>query len=247
MGEALKKKLAPDVTIDGVAQTIGVVHRHTEGGEVYFLANTSNEPQSVKATFRVEGMQAELWDPLTGKISALPVTGAGTVALDLRRMDRALVVWTKRALPAAEPWDQGISIDLSTGWEVTFRDGMVMGQLGGGARGKTVSMDKLTSSWIDVPGLKNYSGVATYTRKFTLAGGMAKAPLVITLWEIGRQQAAGERKRAGKRICCAACDPPVRDVAVVYLNDKRVGTAWCPPYQVDVSGALKEGEKYDSD
>jgi hypothetical protein len=34
---------------------------------------------------------------------------------------------------------------------------------------------------------------------------------------------------------------PVREAAVVYVNGKRAGAVWCAPYQVDVSGLLKDG------
>jgi hypothetical protein len=239
LGEALKNKLTPDVTIDGVAKTIGVVHRHTDGGEVYFLSNTSNEKQSVKATFRVEGMQPELWNPLTGKVTPLPTAeGAGktTVSLDFAPYGSTLVVWTKRTLPAAPAVAALAPMDLSSDWEVTFRDGMILGQLGGGGGGKTVRMEKLTS-WTDLPGLKNYSGVATYEKKFTASAEMAKGATVLSF---GKSEASNSGR--GGNGFVAQLKPPVQDVAVVYVNDKQVGTAWCPPYTVDVSGALKEGE-----
>jgi hypothetical protein len=35
---------------------------------------------------------------------------------------------------------------------------------------------------------------------------------------------------------------PVREAAVVYVNGKRAGSVWCAPYQVDVSGLVKDGE-----
>ena len=37
-------------------------------------------------------------------------------------------------------------------------------------------------------------------------------------------------------------DPPVRDAAVVYVNGRRAGSVWSPPYSVDVSGLLTPGE-----
>jgi hypothetical protein len=36
-------------------------------------------------------------------------------------------------------------------------------------------------------------------------------------------------------------DAPVREAAVVYVNDKRAGTLWCPPYWIDVKGLLRPG------
>jgi len=40
----------------------------------------------------------------------------------------------------------------------------------------------------------------------------------------------------------AALDPPIREAAVIYLNDQRAGSLWCPPYVLDVTGKLKPGE-----
>jgi hypothetical protein len=37
-------------------------------------------------------------------------------------------------------------------------------------------------------------------------------------------------------------DAPVREAAVVYINDQRAGSVWCPPYSLDVTGLLRRGE-----
>ena len=36
-------------------------------------------------------------------------------------------------------------------------------------------------------------------------------------------------------------DSPVREAAVMYVNDRRAGSVWCPPYSVDVTGLLNPG------
>ena len=40
----------------------------------------------------------------------------------------------------------------------------------------------------------------------------------------------------------AMYEGPVREAAVVYVNGKRAGSVWCAPYEVNVSGLLKDGE-----
>ena len=40
----------------------------------------------------------------------------------------------------------------------------------------------------------------------------------------------------------ARLDAPVREAAVVYVNGKRAGSTWCPPYRVDLTGLLNSGE-----
>jgi hypothetical protein len=37
-------------------------------------------------------------------------------------------------------------------------------------------------------------------------------------------------------------DAPVREAAVVYINDRRAGAVWCPPYKLDVTSLLRSGE-----
>ena len=36
-------------------------------------------------------------------------------------------------------------------------------------------------------------------------------------------------------------DPPVREAAVIYINNQRAGSLWCPPYRLDVTSFLKPG------
>jgi len=44
--------------------------------------------------------------------------------------------------------------------------------------------------------------------------------------------------RAGMQ---AWLDAPVREAAVVYVNDQKAGSVWCPPYAVDVTPFLRAG------
>jgi hypothetical protein len=39
-------------------------------------------------------------------------------------------------------------------------------------------------------------------------------------------------------------DAPVREAAVVVVNERRIGSVWCPPYAIDVTGALRAGENH---
>jgi hypothetical protein len=35
--------------------------------------------------------------------------------------------------------------------------------------------------------------------------------------------------------------PPIREAATVFVNGKRAGSVWAPPYQIDVTGLLHAG------
>ena len=37
-------------------------------------------------------------------------------------------------------------------------------------------------------------------------------------------------------------EAPVREAAVVYINDRRVGSVWASPYALDVTGTLRPGD-----
>ena len=93
----------PDLTLSAGAREIGFVHRKTSDAEIYFLANTSNLKQTVRGTFRTEGMNAEWWDPFTGAVAAAPVERNGkasTVTLELEPYASRVLVFSKRSLPA---------------------------------------------------------------------------------------------------------------------------------------------------
>jgi hypothetical protein len=36
-------------------------------------------------------------------------------------------------------------------------------------------------------------------------------------------------------------DPPIREAANIYINGKKAGSLWCPPYKLDVTQLLKAG------
>jgi hypothetical protein len=235
IGAALAKRLPPDVAISPAAPEIGEVHRHTADGEIYFIANTSNEPKSVDAAFRVTGLQPEIWNPMNGDVSPATFTGnsAGstTVHLNLEPYDSTIVVFTKRTLPAPQvaPAVAAVPppVDLSTGWTVRF-----------GKDGEPVAMDTL-ASWTTLTNEINFSGVASYEKTITVAPEMLQDGMSVKL-DFGQGTPTQDQGRAqGYR---ASLDAPVREAAVVYLNDQRVGSVWCPPYSIDVTGKLKTGE-----
>ena len=71
--------------------------------------------------------------------------------------------------------------------------------------------------WANMGILNNYSGGARYSTRFTLAGNEAKAAAAVNL---GRVTATAE----------------------VHVNGKKAGVRVSPPWRVDVTGLLKEGE-----
>jgi len=229
LGSKLVSLLRPDVALVPLAPEVGFVHRRVDGAEIYFLANTGNQRRSGTASFRVEGMQAEWWDPLTGRSSAAEIVGraAGTtsVALDLAPYASRILVFAKGvAAPVAAPPASVTPLDLSTGWKVSF-----------GPRQET--MDRLRS-WTDSEETRFYSGTASYEKEITVPNEFLRSGLVVRL-DFGEGTPVGRSPGMGYQ---ALLDAPVREAAVVYVNDVRAGSVWCSPYSLDVTALLRRGQ-----
>jgi len=95
---------------------VGFVHRTLPFAEVYFLANTTNQPVQGAAAFRVVGMEPSQWDPFTGKLTHADLT------VSLAPYESRVFVFSKDKAPAASPSSTGATLDLSTGWTLTFPD-----------------------------------------------------------------------------------------------------------------------------
>jgi hypothetical protein len=118
-------------------------------------------------------------------------------------------------------------VDLSTGWKVTFA-----------GSSQPVTMDA-GRSWTEDDARKYFSGQATYERTVTYhAADIARQQIYLTFGEGSPVTSPERRSGSGMR---AMYEGPVREAAVVYVNGKRAGAVWCAPYQVDVSGLLKDG------
>ena len=225
----LTTALRPDVSFTPAEPEIGFVHRRTPDAEIYFLANTSNVRKSVKATFRQQGLHGEWWDPFSGSVAAAKVdaTEKGTnVALDLEPYASRVLVFTRRQSPAPQPMPSNASeqIEIGTDWRVSF-----------GSNGPAMQMNTLRS-WTDDEETRYFSGVATYEKEVTLTEFKKGRKIILDFGE--GQPNQSQPSQAGMQ---TLFDPPVREAAIVYINDQRAGSIWCPPYSLDVTSLLKAG------
>ena len=93
-------------------------------------------------------------------------------------------------------------------------------------------------SWTEDPSRLYFSGVATYIRE-------ARVPEALVGGRAGLRLDFGEPRpvppedlKNGMR---AWLDAPVREAAVISINGTRVGSVWCPPYAIDVTGTIRAG------
>jgi hypothetical protein len=204
------------------------VHRQLADGDAWFLVNRRNRDEAFEAHFRVTGKQPELWHADSGKVE--PVSwrsenGETIVPLSLPAESSVFVVFRKPAttthgevravhdvplgtLGAATGSTRSKSRDA--GWMVAFQAG----------RGAPASLAMPTLARLDqnaAPGVRYFSGMATYARSFRLPKGWKKGqPLWLDLGE-------------------------VHDIAQVTVNGQDLGTQWHAPYRFDLGSAVHNG------
>jgi hypothetical protein len=177
---------------------------------------------------------------MSGRISRQPAersTIGLAVPFDLEPYGSRVIVFPRNggsAIATAAPVsprrreaDQAdTTIDLSSDWNVTFQPG-----------GRGVALNRLRS-WTDEDATRYFSGVATYEKSVMVSNTMIADGRRVSL-DFGEGRAIPPQQlRSGMQ---AWLDAPVREAAVVYVNDRRVGSVWCPPYSIEVTEFLSRG------
>jgi hypothetical protein len=226
VGAATGAVLAPDVAISPATPTVGFIHRKLADADLYFLANTDNQPHAFSAIFRTDKPGAEWWDPMSGRVT---VEGAPkALHFSLSPYESRVVVFSNHVsprpmMPATRAFDP---IDVTHDWKVTFD-----------RTGTTETMHSL-QSWTDGDAEKYYSGTATYTRTVEIPTDVIHAGGAMLDFGEGSAIARTQLHQAGMRTWY---DAPVRDAALVYVNGKLAGALWHPPYRLDVAPLLRAG------
>ncbi|HWA96716.1 MAG TPA: glycosyl hydrolase [Terracidiphilus sp.] len=229
LGSTLAQLTSPDMTLLPATPAIGFIHRKLGNGDLYFVANTSNLPQHTTAHFRATATHAESWDAFTGKVTGLPDPKA--IDLNLVPYESRLVYFSDDAASGASKptLTDRLQVDLSRDWHVTF-----------GATGISEQMDKL-ASWSDSPKTRYYSGHATYEKSFEFHAGQSISDKKFLL-DFGKATPERLPSPPGSNNMKAYLHAPVRDAAEVYVNGTLAGVVWRPPYRLDITGLLRDGE-----
>jgi hypothetical protein len=229
---ALPALLRQDVRLTPAVAAVGFVHRRLPYADVYFLANTSNVEVRTEAVLRTPRRTAELWDPMTGEVLTAPGQVPGqdriTIPVALEPYASRMLVVTDRA-PAAPHRPANLlppPVPVHEGWLVRFPGDPVPHPV------------TPLRSWTEAEGRRYFSGVATYEVDVLVPDTLVRAGVGVRL-DLGEARPVPEHAVThGMR---AWLDPPVREAAIVWVNDMRVGPVWCPPYAVDVTRALRRG------
>ena len=209
----------PIETFGGIPNpgTFDWIHRTVGSADFYFIANLRNAPASGDFTFRVTGTKPELWDPITGEIRELPQftprdNGRTSVPLEFAPRQCFFVVFRDALRTRSR---EGVT---------NFPGLRSVSELGGPWEvhfepkwgGPEHIVFDVLQDWTARPeeGIKHYSGIATYRKTFDLPESAINERLYLDL---------------GK----------VHNMASVRLNGKEVGVAWCAPWRVDITSAVK--------
>ena len=210
--------VAPDFKSDG---PIRYTHRQADDLDLYFVANRTAEAVCTACTFRTTDKQPELWDPLNATMRDLPQfsekAGCTTVPMRLEPHQSFFVLFRKGKLVSGGeatgtenfPRSQSIG-DVNGPWQVSFDP-----KLGGPGDVAFTALDDWSQR--SEPGIKHYSGIATYRTTFDLPGDSAVANRRILL-DLGE----------------------VHSMARVRLNGQDLGVVWCDPWQVDMTEAIRK-------
>jgi len=194
------------------------IHRRDGDTDIYFVANQRNRAEDFLTRFRVAGKEAELWHPDTGLIEPADYNiarGRTSVPLHLDPYASVFVVFRRAASAPARTLRRSVRAELAAiagPWDLSFPP-----DWGAPLR---IKLDQLIS-WTDCPqdGVKYFSGTATYTKQIEAPVAWFQPGATLVL-DLGR----------------------VKEVAEVSVNGQPVGgVLWKPPFQADVTRALKPG------
>lgn len=182
-----------------------------------------NVPKQLTINYTVGGKSKTIHVPENGSAELLPAAPIAAPSYELNARPNGaveVISWkrgsysyarSKGATGTISVRDAARSLDLSRGWDLSFPP-----NLGATPR---AHFDALISWPEDSnPGIKYFSGSATYTRAFEVPAGFASSGRAVRL-DLGA----------------------VKNFATVEVNGRRVATLWKPPFVLDVSRLVHAG------
>ena len=219
--DVLKKiNLPPDF----IADNDNVLYSHRRVGEVdiYFISNQTDETINFNAEFRVTGKKPEFWDAVTAEIRDLPAfvhdSQTTTVPLQLKPAGSAFIVFRDNGKPSGTgvkanfPEPETV-MELTKPWIVKFESD----EIRRGPSEEIIYNNLQDWTEHDDDRIRYFSGTAVYKTSFDLKLSGLQSQLYLDLGEVGV-------------------------MAKVKINGKDAGGAWTPPYRVNVTDLVKDGD-----
>ena len=228
---AMHRMLPPQLRVQGGVSDIGFAARRVGEHDLYFVANTANTERRVMLTARTKATSAEWWDPITGSMTPLLADVADhglAVSVTLPAYGSGFLV----TRPGASAPPPAIRVTREIGvpgpWQITFDKT--------GERRDVTTLE----SWTTREETRYYSGTVSYETTLTVPSTAIPEGGRVTMRFGDGRPVAETPRRLGIR---AWLDAPVRDAAVVYLDDRRVGSVWSPPFALDITELVRAGRQ----
>lgn len=194
-------------------------HQSDNGTEIYFITNQSNEKVTADITFRVKGLQPELWLPTTGEMRILPAfiqkDATTVVPIHMDKGESFFIVFRNAGKPVGTLAESNfptpvVISTLKNPWKVTFESKV--------KQPAPIELKTLIdlSTYSDDK-VKYFSGKASY--ETTLDGVTPEKGETIML-------------NLNK----------VAFMAKVKVNGQYAGGVWTSPFSLDVTTYIKKGK-----
>lgn len=223
--EALEmENISKDIEVLNNEKDVAWIHRNDGDEHYYFISNSAAKNKSIQISFRISGMQPEIWNPVTGKTSNALVwetdNNRTTVSLNMEANGSCFVVFCNKSKSTSgvirtitkEHNSEPEKILLNDDWDVRFQEN----------RGAPSSahFEKLISWPLHADStIKFFSGTAHYKKTFRLTSKQLKSDKRILI-DLGE----------------------VKNVATITVNQKEVAVIWTPPFSADITDYCKSGE-----
>ena len=257
-----KCNITPDCIVEKAdsAKYIKYVHRSNGYLHLFYVANTDNHPEQVTLSFRVSGLQPELWQAEDGSISIASiwkeVNGRACVQIFLKGNQSVFVVFRRpiQKIKHVESIQLGtdatdyalLNLPNNTAL-VAYKDALATIHFSDGSNQLVnlhpVAPREIAGSWkvsftpklnkeftLDFPQLIDFSKSDNPDVKYFAGTAHYTKTIQISKDELGEK----------KRILLDL--GTVNDIVQLTVNQKDLGVLWYPPYKKDITTALKVGD-----
>ena len=228
-----KGKLFRNVNLDNIINTIELskdieiknnnnikwIHRKDNDKHIYFLTNQSENDFNDIIKFRVNNMQPEIWNAVTGeirKLNSFRFTDSKTeIPVKLKGGESIFIVFADKINTSNDDLSFELNypvqikiLDLKDTWNIKFENNHLNQRF-------DITAGSLTDwSKSEDNRVKYFSGSAVYRTFFNYNG-----------------------KNSNVNIHFDSIDV----IGTVFINDKEVGTLWTPPYELNITDYIKQG------
>lgn len=260
--EALElENIAKDVAILNNEKDIAWIHRNDGNEHYYFISNSAEKNKSIQISFRISGMQPEIWNPVTGQITEAFVwetnNNQTTVCLNLEAHGSCFVVFRNKSKSSS-----GIIKTLTLNNDsvniidhITPDNQLILNPKGvyklALQNGKTITKSQniepetilLNNDW-DVRFQENRGAPSSAHFEKLVSWPLHTDSAIMFFSGTAHYkktfQLKSKQLKSNKRILLDLGE--VKNIATITVNQKEVAVIWNPPFSVDITNYCNSGE-----